>query len=257
MVALDDVTLTGSFGTIFGLIGRNGAGKTTAIRILAGVTGPDAGTVTVHGENPISHRKSVMARVGFLLDDLALFAYLSVRETLLWMADVHGQTATVAEARTEELLRFFDLVETSERLAEDLSTGMRKRLALAAAMIHGPSVLVLDEPFESLDPLMVWRLKELLRRFASSGGAVLLSSHLLDVVQELCDEIAVLEQGQVRSQGPINDVLRTVADRLPRNALEELYVSVVRSGEESRLEWLMPHVSSTPQFSESASISTK
>ncbi|MDQ3388192.1 MAG: ABC transporter ATP-binding protein [Gemmatimonadota bacterium] len=238
-VALDCVNLAVPPGTILGLIGRNGAGKTTAIRILAGLLEPDEGTARVGGEDPMADRQTVMTHAGFLLNDLALFTYLTAEETLNWLGDVYRQPRQLATVRTEELMRFFGLTEVRDRLAEDLSTGMRKRLALAAAMIHVPAALVLDEPFESLDPLMVRRLKDLLRRYASSGGAVLLSSHLVDVVEELCDRIAILEMGSVRAYGHTREVLSTVDERLPRRTLEELYASLVPSEDPGALDWLV------------------
>lgn len=244
-VALSRVNLFADGGSITGLIGRNGAGKTTLIRLLAGLTEPDVGTVRVAQASPTDERPTVMRRCGFLTDDLALFSYLTVHETLQWLANAHGLVPEVGADRSRDLMRFFGLVEMCDRLTEDLSTGMKKRLAIAASMIHAPSILVLDEPFESLDPLMAWRLKELLKQYARSGGTVLVSSHLLDLVQEVCQRLYVLELGAIRVSGSTSDVLRQAETRLPRQTLEELYLSVVDYETDAGLQWLMRQVDDT------------
>lgn len=238
-VALDAISLDVPAGSILGLIGRNGAGKTTAIRLLAGLLAPDAGIVRVGGADPVQARHQVMRSTGFLLDELALFSYLTAGETLAWLADAYGLSRNEGARRTAALLGFFGLSEFRDHVADDLSTGMQKRLALAAAMVHSPSALVLDEPFESLDPLMVRRLKDFLRVYAQSGGTVMLSSHLVDVVEELCDRVAILEAGVVCAAGPTADALASLDGQLPRRTLEELYLSVVPPGEVADLEWML------------------
>ncbi len=238
--ALDGVSLRVPRGSVTGLIGRNGAGKSTAIRVLAGILPPDAGEVEVAGRGLEDGREEILRRTGFLLAEPALFAYLTPRETLLFLAESCGVEGGEGARRVEELLAFWELGDAADRLVEGFSTGMQKRLALAAAMVHAPELLVLDEPFESLDPLTVRALKRLLGRFAAAGGSVLLSSHLLDAVEEVCDRVVILEAGRVVVDADSAEAGERAAAELGRGALEELYASVVHPGTQGELEWLRP-----------------
>lgn len=239
VVALHEASFRVTGGRLTGLVGRNGAGKSTSINLLAGLLQPDGGEVTLMGETA-PYSPEVKGDVGFLLEDLALFGYLTPDETLRYLAEAYGLAAEEAERRTRDLLEFFGLSGASDRLVEDLSTGMRKRLAIAGALIHSPTLLVLDEPFESLDPLMVRSLKDLLRGYAASGGGVLLSSHLISAVEEICDEIVILERGRVVVEGETKRAIEESSTRLERGTLEELYVSVVDNDSHHQPAWLQP-----------------
>lgn len=238
--ALRAVSLAVPAGSVTGLIGRNGAGKSTAIRLLAGLLEPTGkgSEVRVLGLDPARQTRSVMRQTGFLLSDPALFAYLTARETLEFLGRAFDLPPTERGRRADDLLGFFELDDAADRLADGFSTGMRKRLALAAALVHAPRLLVLDEPFESLDPLMVRSLKRLLTEYARGGGTVLLSSHLLDAVEEICDRVVILEQGAVVVAGNREEVRAGIADRLPTATLEDLYASLVPSGPARPLDWL-------------------
>jgi ABC-2 type transport system ATP-binding protein len=238
--ALDGVSFGAPRGTITGLVGRNGAGKSTTIRLLAGLLEPQAGTVSVVGRTFGDDGAEIRRSVGYLLDTPALFSYLTAEETLLFVAEAYGLSPAERTRRTEELLSFFGLHEARHRVADDFSTGMRKRLALACAVVHSPGLLVLDEPFESLDPLMVRRLKDLLTRYRSAGGSVLLSSHLIDAVEEIADRIVIMERGRVVVSGSTQVALAQAASRLPNSTLEELYLSVVEEDAPPPLGWLAP-----------------
>lgn len=236
LVALDAVNLYAPAGSITAVIGRNGAGKSTAIRLLAGLLRPSEGRAEVLGGNPAD--PATRASVGYLLETPALFTYLTAEETLTFLAEAYRLPRPEADRRTGDLLSFFGLEDSRDRLVEDFSTGMRKRLALAAALIHSPRLLVLDEPFESLDPLMVRRLKDLLVRFTALGGSVLLSSHLIDAVEEISDRIAILDEGKVVVSGTLEQALTAAAGELQNGKLEELYAAVVRQKAASSLDWL-------------------
>ncbi len=240
VTALDDVSFRVPVGSVTGLIGRNGAGKSTTIRLLAGLLtlAGAGGTVRVLGASPATQRARILASTGFLLSDNALFSYLTARETLDFVGRAHGLTRVEAQRRTAELLEFFGLTAAADRYADDFSTGMGKRLALAAAMIHAPRLLVLDEPFEALDPLMVRALKQLLVQYQAGGGTVLLSSHLIDAVDEVCDRIVILEQGRVVGAGGADEVHARAAERLPSATLEDLYASLVPGEAVPELQWL-------------------
>jgi ABC-2 type transport system ATP-binding protein len=238
--ALDRVSFQVPEGSVTGLIGRNGAGKSTTIRILAGLLEPSepASGVRVLGLTPVRERERLVVRAGFLLSEPALFSYLTANETLRFLARAYGLETSEGERRARDLIAFFELAEAADRFVDDYSTGMRKRLALAAALIHAPELLVLDEPFESLDPLMVRSLKKLLLAFGSRGGTVLLSSHLIDAVEEICDRIVILEQGRVVSAGTTGEAKAAVADHLPSATLEDLYASLLPESSAPELDWL-------------------
>lgn len=228
-------------GGITGLVGRNGAGKSTSINVLAGLLEPDSGRVELLGASA-PYPAEVKGSVGFLLEDLALFGYLTADETLRYLGEAYGLDAETAVRRTTDLLGYFGLTPAADRLVEDLSTGMRKRVAIAAALVHTPRLLVLDEPFESLDPLIVRRLKDLFRDYAAAGAGILLSSHLINAVEELCDRIVILEQGRVVVDDETERAIVASSSRLERGTLEKLYVSVVEDEGQGPPAWLAPRV---------------
>jgi ABC-2 type transport system ATP-binding protein len=240
VTALDDVTFQVPQGSITGLVGRNGAGKTTAIRLLAGLLRAESGEVEVLGKRVEEAAEEIRRTTGFLLSDPALFAYLTPVETLRFLAEAYGLPAAEARRREADLVELLELTAARDRLVEGFSTGMLKRLALGAALVHAPRLLVLDEPFESLDPLIVRTIKRLFVQYVSDGGTVLLSSHLIHAVDEICDRVVILDRGQVVVEGPTSAVRAGVAGRLEAATLEELYASVVEAGEEITLPWLRP-----------------
>lgn len=246
--ALDDLSLHVPRGSITGLVGRNGAGKSTTIHILAGLlNASDPRTsVRVLGHALHSDLQAVLQKTGFLLSDPALFPYLTAGETLNFLARAYGVEKQESEKRIRELLDFFELGGSRQPLVVTYSTGMKKRLAIAAALIHAPELLVLDEPFESLDPLLVRALKRLLVEFAAHGGTVLLSSHLLTAVEEICDRVVILDQGRLISAGPVRDGELSARSNAPVGALEERYASLLPSSELPILDWLTTCRRATP-----------
>jgi ABC-2 type transport system ATP-binding protein len=240
-VALRDVSLSAARGTVTGLVGHNGAGKSTLINLLAGLLSPDAGRVRLLGRDPAdqSEGPTLLRQVGFLLEDEALFEYLTGREFLEFVGYAFDIPATERARRIATLGTYFSLGPDLERLVDEYSTGMRKKLAIAAAMLPAPAVLVLDEPFESLDPSMVRRLTTALRTFASRGGTVLLSSHLLTAVEKACDCIVFLNEGRVvanRSVGPqASGNINTGAD----DTLDAVYSRVIAEEIVEMPDWLV------------------
>jgi len=224
--ALAGVSLALRSGTLCGLVGRNGAGKSTLVRCAAGLVVPDAGAVRVFGRDPVRERVAVMRAAGFLLADPALFAYLDAAETLAFVAEAHGMSPAAARARAAALIDLLDLHDAGDRRAAEYSTGTAKRLALAAALAHDPPLLVLDEPFESLDPMAVRALRAELRARADAGAAVLVSSHLLAAVESVCDDVVVLERGRVLAAGPTAAVVAAHAPD-PERTLEGAYARLV------------------------------
>jgi ABC-2 type transport system ATP-binding protein len=236
--ALSGVSLDVQRGSVVGLVGRNGAGKSTLINLLCGLVEADRGQVELFGQTRGPDDASVMRTTGWLLAEPALFQYLTAEETLTYLADLYRLREPAATERVRDLIRFFELGDFDGRLADELSTGTVKRLAIAAAMIHAPRLLVLDEPFESLDPLMVRRLRRALRTYANRGGTILLSSHLLDVVQEICDHVYILEEGRIVFDGPGAQFRSRDSSSVEGTALEATYAALVERTAEHELHWL-------------------
>jgi ABC-2 type transport system ATP-binding protein len=220
-------------GSFFGLLGPNGAGKTTSLRMITGLLRPDAGQVLIEGRDIWAEPSEVKARIGVLPEDLRLFDRLRGRELLTYMGLLRRMDEQVIAERSEQLLAVLDLGSAASDLVVDYSHGMRKKIALAAAMLHGPRVLFLDEPFEAVDPVSARAIRTVLQRFTQRGGTVVLSSHVMALVEQLCDHVAIIHQGRTLTAGPLEAV---AAD----GHLEETFVDLVGGhhvGEEE-LAWL-------------------
>ncbi len=206
-VAVDGIDLHVPAGSMFGFVGPNGAGKTTTLKMMTGLLRPDHGTVVVDGIDVWRDPTAAKARFGVLPDDLHLFERLTGAELLYFMGRLRRLDGRDIGARVPELLAVFGLDDAAAKLVADYSQGMRKKIALAAAVLHAPSVLFLDEPFESVDPVSAHTIQEVLQRFCAAGGTVLLCTHVLDVVERLCDTVAIAARGRVAAVGPIAEVL--------------------------------------------------
>ncbi|MGZ6825858.1 MAG: ABC transporter ATP-binding protein, partial [Mycobacteriales bacterium] len=176
-------------GCFFGLVGPNGAGKTTTLSMATGLLRPDAGTVLVDGVDVWRDPREAKRRIGVLPEGLRLFERLSGAELLEFSGRLRGLPEDVVRARAQELLATFGLTGAAQQLVVDYSTGMRKKVALAAALLHNPGVLFLDEPFEAVDPVSARTIRDVLSRFTSRGGTVVFSSHVMELVERLCDEV--------------------------------------------------------------------
>jgi ABC-2 type transport system ATP-binding protein len=223
VTAVDGVSLRIPRGSLFGFLGPNGAGKTTTVRMVTGLLRPDAGDALVCGRSILLDPVEVKRRIGVVPDDLALFDRLSFQENLALVGGVHGLSRSETESRAEDLLRLLDLHEERGLLAAQGSSGMRKKLALAAALIHAPPVLFLDEPFEGIDPVAGLRIRDLLRQLASRGTTIFLTSHILEIVERLADRVAVIVRGRVTVDGPVADLRRG------GRTLEDVFVEAVGS----------------------------
>ncbi|WP_136089771.1 ABC transporter ATP-binding protein [Auritidibacter ignavus] len=191
-------------GLMTGFVGGNGAGKTTTMRILMGVLDHDGGTITVNG-SPIDAR--YRSQIGYMPEERGLYPKMPVKEQLVYLAKLHGVDSAAASHRSEEILERLGLASRAKDDLEDLSLGNQQRVQVAAALVHEPAALVLDEPFSGLDPQAVETILELLQEFASRGAPVLFSSHQLDLVERLCDELVILADGQVAANGTRNQLL--------------------------------------------------
>ncbi|WP_196440850.1 ABC transporter ATP-binding protein [Planomonospora sp. ID67723] len=205
-VAVGGVDLVVPRGSFAGLVGPNGAGKTTTLSMVTGLLRPDAGLIHIDGADVWRDPVTVKGRIGVLPEGLRLFERLSGRELLSYNGQLRGIPKAEVERRAEELLRVMDLADSADKLVVDYSTGMRKKIGLAAALLHNPKVLFLDEPFEGVDPVSANTLVEVLRRYTASGATVVFSSHVMDLVERLCDWVSVMSRGQIVAQGPLEAV---------------------------------------------------
>ncbi|ALU41254.1 ABC transporter [Kocuria flava] len=233
--AVDRVDLDVPRGSFFGLVGRNGAGKTTLLSMATGLLRPTAGTVRVAGADVWREPRRAKQLMGVLPDGVHLFDRLTGRQLVTYSGLLRGMDrATVAE-RTEDLLRAMDLLGDAGTQVQDYSAGMTKKIALAGALIHAPSLLVLDEPFESVDPVSAANIRAILHGFVDGGGTVVVSSHVMDLVQRMCDYVAVLDRGRVLAAGTVDEVRAGAS-------LEDRFVDLVggRADGGEGLSWLRP-----------------
>ena len=207
-VAVEDIDLEVRAGSFYGIVGPNGAGKTTTLSIATGLLRPDAGTVTILGTDVWSPTEAAKAKrsLGVLPDRLRLFDRLTGAQFLYYAGTLRGLDGATARKRSADLADAFGLHDALGRLVGDYSVGMTKKVALAAAIIHSPRVLILDEPFESVDPVSAATVTEILQRYVRGGGTVLLSSHSMDLVERICDNVAVIVDGHVLASGTVDEV---------------------------------------------------
>ena len=224
LAAVQDLSFRIGPGEIVGLVGPNGAGKTTTLRSLAGIVTPTAGTIAVAGHDIAREPVAAKRRLAFVPDDPELFEHLTVSEHLAFIARLYG--VADAEPRAAALLSELELSGRRTAFPGELSRGMRQKLAMACALLHDPAVLLLDEPLTGLDPVGIRRMKDTIAARAAAGAAVLLSSHLLHLVEELCSGLLVLVAGRLVASGPLADVLARHPD-LTGRALEEVFLRVV------------------------------
>jgi ABC-2 type transport system ATP-binding protein len=224
MVAVDHVDLTVPSGSFFGLVGPNGAGKTTALSMAVGLLRPDAGSSKVLGVDVWADPMQARQLMGVLPDGLAMPERLTGRELLTLIGQLRGLDPDVIAQRTQDLLEVMGLTGAERTLIVDYSTGMRKKIGLATALLHAPRLLVLDEPFEAVDPVSAATLRAILVRFVAGGGSVVLSSHVMGLVEQLCDTVAMMALGVVVAAGPLDEVRggRTLEETFMRLAGAEV-----------------------------------
>ncbi|WP_433439681.1 ABC transporter ATP-binding protein [Nonomuraea sp. CA-141351] len=214
-IAVDHVDLTVPQGSFYGLVGQNGAGKTTTLSMAVGLLRPDGGTSRIFGADVWSDPARAKQLVGVLPDGLAMPERLTGREVLTYLGLLRGLSKEVVAERAEELLSVLELDEAEKTLVIEYSTGMRKKIGLATALLHAPRLLVLDEPFEAVDPVSAATIKMILRGFVAGGGSIVLSSHVMALVEQLCDHVGVVDKGRVAAAGPLDEVrgAATLEDR--------------------------------------------
>jgi ABC-2 type transport system ATP-binding protein len=222
--AVNEVDLRVPRGQVFGFLGPNGAGKTTTIRMISGVLLPTAGRILIGGDDLAREPEKAKSRLGYIPDRPYLYEKLSGGEFLRFVAGLWGTDGRATEERAQRLLDLFDLSQWQNELVESYSHGMRQKLLITSALIHQPELIVVDEPMVGLDPKSARILKDLFRTYVANGGTVFLSSHTLEVVEVLCDAIAIIHEGRIIARGTMED-LRKQADAGEAH-LEEIFLKV-------------------------------
>ena len=206
LVAVQDVNLRVAAGQFFGFLGPNGAGKSTTIKMLTGLLAPSAGRIQILGLDLEANPVGVKRQIGVVPEGMALFGRLTGAEYLNFVGRMYGLDRETSAQRAAELLEFMQLADQNKKLVTDYSHGMQKKLALAAAVIHGPKVLFLDEPFEGVDAIAAGTLKAMLQRMITRGATVFLTSHVLEIVERLCSHVAIIHRGQLVAQGSLEEL---------------------------------------------------
>ncbi|MBW9215460.1 ABC transporter ATP-binding protein [Mumia sp. zg.B53] len=231
-LAVGGVSLDIPSGSFYGIVGPNGAGKTTTLSMATGLLRPDLGRVSVHGIDVWRDPAGAKKQLGVLPDGLRLFDRLTGAQLIAYAGELRGLDRETVRARTYDLLATLGLADDADTLVVDYSAGMTKKVALASALIHAPRVIVLDEPFESVDPVSAAGIRELLTGFVASGGTVVVSSHVMDLVQRMCSHVAVVARGLLLASGTVDDVRAG-------ESLEDRFVQLVGGAQVTEgLSWL-------------------
>ncbi|MFB2597917.1 ABC transporter ATP-binding protein [Herbiconiux sp. P17] len=220
-------------GSFYGIVGPNGAGKTTTLSMVTGLLRPDGGTITVLEQDVWRDPAAAKRLIGVLPDRLRLFDRLTGRQLLYYSGTLRGLDAATVAHRSDDLASAFGLEDALGRLVSDYSAGMTKKIALACSMIHSPRILVLDEPFESVDPVSAANVVEILQKYVTGGGTVVLSSHSMDMIQRVCDRVAIIVEGQVLAKGTVDEVR-------DGGTLEQRFVELAGGRKSAEgMEWLL------------------
>jgi ABC-2 type transport system ATP-binding protein len=234
--AVENVNLTVEAGQFFGFLGPNGAGKSTTIKMLTGLLAPTSGTIHVLGADLVQNSADLKRQIGVVPEGMALFGRLTAGEYLRFVGRMYGLDKATTEQRTEELLDFMSLAGEGKKLVTDFSHGMQKKLALAAAVIHGPRVLFLDEPFEGVDAIAAGTLKQMLQRMIARGATIFLTSHVLEIVERLCTHIGIIHRGRLVAQGSIEQLRAGIASSgVAPLTLEQIFLEIVGTDRDGNL----------------------
>jgi ABC-2 type transport system ATP-binding protein/sodium transport system ATP-binding protein len=223
VLAVDHVSFTVSAGEVYGLLGPNGAGKTTTVRMIVGLLQPDAGYAEVHGYRTSQANDAVKARIGLVSAEDGVYPWLSVREMLLFFADLYGVPTPVARERLAPLSELLQLDSFLDRRCSTLSTGQKQRVTLGRALIHDPPVMLLDEPTRGLDVIGSQVVFEYIAHLRRQGKAIIVSTHQLDEAQRLCDRFGLLHQGRLQYEGTLDDLRRLTG----RDSLVDMFVGLL------------------------------
>ncbi len=242
IVALDGITLQIKSANLFGLVGPNGAGKSTLINILIGLIKKDSGEVKIGGYDLDKDALTIKKIIGAVPEVLPLFEGLTGEEQLLFVANIYNLDRSIYKDRIGDILRYLDLYTAKDRLIESYSQGMKKKIAFACAIIHTPKILFLDEPFENVDPISRKKMKDILRKMKEKGATVLITSHALVEVEDLCDEVAIINKGKIIFQSETKDIRNKIKNEITKEtyqSLEEIFIDLTKKDEDiDTLSWI-------------------
>lgn len=205
--ALEDVTFSVQAGTCFGLLGPNGAGKSTTMKIITGLVDPDGGTASVFGMDAVKQRNAIRSRTGYVPQSITLYEKLSAHDNLKFFGEMYGVRGQELKQRIEEILKEIGLIDRKDDRVGTFSGGMKRRINMAAAMLHRPKLLILDEPTVGIDPQSRNHIFEMIRALKKAGVTIIYSTHYMEEVETLCDHVAIIDQGKVITQGPLKQLL--------------------------------------------------
>ena len=232
-IAVNDVSIEIHGGEVFGFLGPNGAGKTTMIKMIVGLLRATSGRVSVAGYDVADQPLQAKAASGYVPDTPNLYAKLTGRELLRFVGDLYGIERAQAARRGEELLRMFDLTDAADDTIDSYSHGMQQKTSLAAALMHDPKVLVLDEPTVGLDPKSARLIKDILRQMAERGAAVFLSTHILEIAERMCDRIGIINKGELIAVGTMEEL--HTSNQASGGSLEDIFLSLTGGAEEAEI----------------------
>ena len=230
-VAVDDLNLSIQAGDFLGLLGRNGAGKSTTLKMVTGLVRPTFGSIKVLGMDLAEQPIEVKRRIGAMPEDMGLFDMLTGPQYLRFVGRMYGLEEATLDARGAELFEMLDLKPGPRTVVADFSFGMKKKLSLSAALIHGPQMVFLDEPFEGIDPVTSRTIKDILASLQAKGVTLVLTTHILEVVEKLCPTIAILDEGRLKGHGSLKDLEG-------EGSLEQRFVDLVGGARKGELSWL-------------------
>lgn len=231
-VAVDNLSLDIPAGSFYGLVGPNGAGKTTTIKMLTGLLMPDAGSASIFGNDVWSDVNRAKRAIGLMPQADEIFKTITGLQLLTYAGMLRDMSRAESVKHANDLLSAFDLTEAANTIVSDYSTGMTKKICLATAMIHSPRVLVLDEPFEAVDPVSSANLKDILAEYVSTGGTVIISSHVMELVEKMCSHVAIINEGHVAAAGTLEEVAQG-------KDLEDRFMELVGGRHAAaRIDWL-------------------
>ena len=236
-LAVNNVSFEVQAGEVFGFLGPNGAGKTTTIKMIVGLLQPTSGTIKVAGYDVQAQPLLAKAASGYVPDTPNLYAKLTGRELLRFVGDLYSLDHQRLAQRTEELLRVLDLNEAADQTIDSYSHGMQQKASLAAALMHDPKVLVLDEPTVGLDPKSARLIKDILRQMAERGTAVFLSTHILEIAERMCDRIGIINKGELVAIGTMNE-LRSLG-KAGETSLEDIFLGLTGGAEEAEISEIL------------------
>jgi ABC-2 type transport system ATP-binding protein len=232
-VAVNDISFDVYQGEVFGFLGPNGAGKTTTIKVIVGLLQPTSGMVKVAGYDVQTQSMLAKASSGYVPDTPNLYAKLSGRELLRFVGDLYNMDRSQVGRRIDELLRMFDLTAAADDTVDSYSHGMQQKTSLAAALMHDPKVLILDEPTVGLDPKSARLIKDILRQLADRGAAVMLSTHILEIAERMCDRIGIINKGQLIAVGTMDEL--RMLDKTGQTSLEDIFLDLTGGAEEAEI----------------------